>query len=84
MMESHRVLVSEYDAVSETNEHFKIQKHLQLMVNFHSDGTRQDIPGRTEYHLRSGEPLTVLDDAHPDEPELFERSLTHEHLRVVH
>lgn len=83
-MQTRKVLMGEYDAISETDRIFRIRKLQEVMVHIHSDGTRRDIPGRAEYLLPGGERLLVLDSAHPDAPELFERTTTFEHLRIMH
>lgn len=83
-METRRMLVDEYNAISDTHHMYTIQKYQCFTVTFHTDGSEKDIPGNVEYRLRTGEPLTAIDADSPNAPELFELSTTREHLRVIH
>ncbi len=83
-MENRKILIDEYDAISEDQQKHIVQKYQCFTVTFHADGSEKDIPGDVEYRLRSGESLAVTDADHPDAPERFEISATHQPLRLLH
>lgn len=82
MLENRRALIDEYNAISDDNKPYKIQKFQWFTVTFHADGSQKNVPGKVEYALRNGEILAVADETHL-QPELFERPSTHEHLHIL-